>query len=336
MGEELEGKKSKAPIHYRILSLLIALFLAGVSPSTGFAAEGSYPDRPINMIVPFAAGGGSDLGSKVVADKINEFLGQPLISVYKPGGGSALGTAYVAKAKPDGYTVLVESPNPLFLQAAMKKIDFKLDDFIHIGVYAKIPLWLVVKADSRWKTLQEFVEEEKKSPGKLKVGIHGKFTTADLVTQLLNKYAQIKLTIIPFKSAGESLTAVLGGHVDAATATGAGGLLESGSVRILALAGDRRLEDMPDIPTFKEFGYPLDFSIKYSFAFPKGTPKAIVDKFTQAQERASKRYSREIREGLRKIEMWPDFLSPQDTIKEFKKDQESIVEAVKELWKESQ
>jgi tripartite-type tricarboxylate transporter receptor subunit TctC len=311
--------------------LFLLFFLTGFIASPSWSAEKSYPDRPINMIVPYAPGGAADLGSKVVAEKIAEFLGQPFISVYKPGGGGSLGAAFVAKAKADGYTVLVGSSTPLVLSPIVKKMDYKLDDFIPIGIYGKTPLWLAMKADTRWKALKDFVEEAKKSPGRLMVSSYGKLTAAHFVIEAFSKQANIQLNHVPFKSTPEALTAVLGGHADVACVTGAGGLLESGSVKILAVAAEQRLEGLPDVPTFKESGYPIVLSATYSLSFPKGTPKEIVDKVYHAQKKAFERYPKEIRESLKKVELWVEFLSPEDTIKQWKKEYELIYKIAEEL-----
>jgi tripartite-type tricarboxylate transporter receptor subunit TctC len=305
---------NSCPFYLPFIFLLIVF-----SPLLSWSAA-AYPDRPINMVVPFAPGGAMDLGSRVVADRIAEFLGQPLVSVYKPGGGGSLGVAFVAKGKPDGYTVLAAAAGMISIPTIVKKLDYNFDDLIPMGSYGKIPMWLAVKADARWKTLKDFVEEEKKSPGTLKVSSLGKLTSTDFVVALLNKHAGVKLTQIHYASSGVALTSLLGGHIDAALVTGAGGLLESGQIRILAVAEEQRLEGLPDVPTFKEFGYPVVLLSWNSLFLPKGTPKEIIDKFARAQQSAIKRYSKEIKEGLKKVEIWGDFRSPEATMEQFKKE----------------
>jgi tripartite-type tricarboxylate transporter receptor subunit TctC len=119
--------------------------------------------------------------------------------------------------------------------------------------------------------------------------------------------------------------------VEGAMVSGAGGLLESGQIRILAVAEEQRLEGLQDIPTFKESGYPITISVVFSLWFPKGTPQEIVDKFCEAQERAVNRYSKEIKAGLRKVEIWGEFLSPGETMKRFKKDHEVFSKIAEEL-----
>lgn len=295
------------------------------------SADSTYPNRPINMIVPFAPGGGNDLASKSITERITEFLGQPIISVYKPGGGGSLGAAFAAKAKPDGYTILSGDMSSLVIGPIVKQLDYKLEDLIPVGMYGKIPIMLAVKADARWKTLKEFVTEAKQNPGKLQVSSFGKLSTADFVIELFSKHAGIKITHVPFKASGEALTAVLGGHADGAVVTGTGGLLEAGSIRILAVSEEKRLEGLPDVATFQEFGYRVLLSGRYSLCFPKGTPQECIDKLWEAQKKVFERYPKEIRERLRKVDLWPEFLNPEETARKFKEEREKIIKIAEEL-----
>lgn len=319
-----------APHHKSIVSAILIAFVLIVMAPASWADE-KYPDRPLNMVVPFAPGGGADLGSKVMANRISEFLGQPLISVYKPGGGGSLGAAFVAKAKPNGYTLLVGANSVVVLPPIIKKLDYRLDDFVPTGMYGKIPIWVAVKADSKWKTLKDLIEAEKNSPGSIRVGSYGKLTPADFMIEALNKNAGVKMTHVPFKSSGEALTAMMGGHIEAAMVSGAGGFLETGQVRILAVADEQRLEGLPDVPTFREAGHPVSVSVVFSLWFPRGTPQGVVEKFAAAQEQAVRRYPREIKEALRKVEIWGEFLGPAETMKKFKKDHDVFLKMAQEL-----
>jgi len=238
----------------QLLFLFLVFFLL-VLPS--WAADRPYSENPIKVIVPWAAGSTGDLGPREIADRMGEFLGQPMITENKPGAGGILGTAFVAKAKPDGYTVLAASSSPLLLAPILKKADYRTDDFIHVMVIGKTVNWLAVRSDARWQNLKEFIEEEKKSPGKLKLSSYGKQTPGEFVVDLVSKYEGIKLTLIPYKSGADALPPLLGGHVDAAIVPGTGGMLESGSIRTLAVAEENRLPDYPNIPTFRELGYPI-------------------------------------------------------------------------------
>lgn len=323
-----QGKRKRTYLILTSHCLILVMFI--VVPF-GFASEITYPNRAVDMIVPYAPGGGADLGSKIMADKISRFFGQSLMSIYKPGGGGSLAAGLVAKAKPDGYTILVGSQTPIVLSPIVKKLDYKMEDFIPIGSYGKIPIWLVVKADARWRSLKDFVEEAGKFPGKLVICSYGKLTAADFTIQLLSKLAKIKVTHVPYKSTGEALTAVLGGHGDAAIVTGAGGLLDSGSIRLLAVTEKRRLDGLPDVPTFTELGYPIEMNIQYCLCFPKGTPKRFVDTLQQAQERAYKRFEKEIKENLRKVEIWAELLTPEETLRTWKADYDLLYKLASDI-----
>lgn len=324
-------RKGQRFLGQKIFMLAIGFLLTiGMTAWTADAAE-KYPSRPINLIVPYAPGGAADLGSKIVADKMAEFLGQPIISQYKPGGGGSLGAALVAKAKPDGYTVLVGSSTPLVLSPIVKKMDYKLEDFIPMGIYGETPIWVVVKKDAPWKTLGEFVAAAKASPGKITVTSYGKLTIADFTIEMLAKLAGVQFTHVPYKATPEAITAVLGGHGQAAFTTGAGGLLESGSVRILAAAADQRIEGLPDIPTFKEAGYPFSITSSYTFCVPKGTPKQIVDTLSTAQKKALEKYRKEIQENMAKVEVWAHPMTSQETMDKYKKDYGMYYKLAEEL-----
>ncbi len=328
-----KGKKDKKVEMNWIREQLLFLFLAPLLLALpSWAADRPYPDKPIKVIVPWAAGSTADLGAREIIDRMPEFLGQPLFVENKPGAGGILGVAFVAKVKPDGYTVLAASSSPLLLAPIVKKLDYKTDDFIHVMIFGKTANWLAVRPDARWKNLKEFVEEEKKSPGKLKVSSYGKQTPGEFIIDLVSKYEGIKLTLIPYKASGDALPPLLGGHVDAAIVSGTVGMLESGSVRMLAVAEENRFPDYPNVPTFKEMGYPIVTPPgRYWFCFPKGTSNDIIDKFAKAQENVVKHYSREITVRLKKIEMWTDFLTHEETLIRLKKDSDMYLKVVKEL-----
>ncbi len=328
--EKIQVRKMKR-VSYYLFPLMLPFLLIGLFFSLSEAAEKPYPIRAIKMIVPYAPGGAADLSSKIVADKISIFLGQPIISLYKPGGGGTLGATFVAKAKPDGYTILNGSSGPLVLSPILKKLDYTLDDFIVTNSQGIAPYWFAVKANARWKTLKEFVEEAKEFPGKLSVSSYGALTPVHFMIELLNKYEKIRLTHVPYKSSGEALFALLGGHADGGMVSGAGGLLESGAIRILAVAEEQRLEGLPDVPTFKELGYPIVLNAIHCLCFPKGTPKEIVDKFCEAQQNAFKKYSQEIKEGLRKVEFWGNFMTPQETLNKYKEQHGLLLKVAQEM-----
>lgn len=310
----------------RVLSLVFVLVTHGY-----LFAWAQYPTRPINMVVPYSPGGGADLGSRVMAERMEEFLGQRMVSVYKPGGGGSLGTAFVAKAEPDGYTVLVGSITPFVVLPVVRKLDYKLEDFALVGTYGCNPLWLLVEAAAKWKTLAEFIADAKRAEGKLTVGSYGKLTLSDFVIQLFSRHAGIRVIQVPFQSSGDAIKAILGKHIDAALVSGAGGLLESGAVKILAVATRERLEGLGEIPTFSELGYPVAVRSCYSFAVPKATPKEVVNRLVQAQQKAFERYASEIKQTLRRMEIWTFPSTPQEATEDFQQLRGVIYKLAEEL-----
>jgi len=326
----MKGKKVRCG-NRDLFSLLGILFLIGGIYSSSDAGEKSYPIKPINMVYVYGPGGPHDIGSRAVADHMEKILGQPVITIYKPGGGGTLGTAFAAKSKPDGYTILVGSTSALVISPIVKKLDYKLEDFEFIGIFGESFVWLAVKATARWKTLKDFVEEARRFPGQLNISSYGKLSSSDFVIELFSKEAKIKLNQVPYKSTPEALTALLGGHVDAAMVHATGGLVESGSIKMLALAGEQRWEDLPDVPTFREFGYPVEYSAWITLCAPKGTPKEAIDTLRLAQKKALEGNRKEIQESLRKVEIRTILLSPQESMAKFKKQHELTLTIAKEL-----
>jgi len=174
------------------------------------------------------------------------------------------------------------------------------------------------------------VDEAKRNPGRLTFGTTGPTAGGNFVYILLAKHSGAKLTMVPFKSCGEALTALLGGHVDVYICVGAGGVQESALARTLGTAEDKRLEGLPDVPTIFELGWPVLFSTWYTFAFPKATPKAIVDTFAKAQQKALEKYKKEITESLNRVNMWPAFGDPEAAVKEFKNQYHVIQQIMRE------
>jgi tripartite-type tricarboxylate transporter receptor subunit TctC len=302
------GKGIILKIGIGIVSAALAL-AAGVSN----AAALDYPTRPITMVVPFTPGGGADLGSKVVAEKIAPILGQPIVSEYKPGAGGGLGAALVSKAKPDGYTFVVGSQTTLMINPMTKKdLGYKFEDFIQVSGYSMIPISIQFKTGGPWKTLPEFIADAKKNPGKYRYGTYGALSQTHFVMELLSKQAGIKITHIPFPGSPQANTALLGGHIELSCTTGTGGLARAGTLKMAAVAEPKRLPGMGDVPALKELGYPITISCNYSFAFPKGTPKEIVQKIFDAEKKAFEKHEKEIIAALDKVEQFPSFDSPED------------------------
>jgi len=312
------------------------LFLAGIAVLAmwchpGFAAE-KYPLKPIQMILPWGPGSGADLGSRVVAEKMPEFLGQPMVSVFKPGGVGTLASAFVAGSKPDGYTVLVGSDTAVVIQPVTKKgLAYNLESFNYVGGYSKAPSHFTVRSQAPWKSLPEFVSDAKKNPKKFKVGIPGVLTTTHVAWELFCQKAGIQTVSIPYLSSGETLTALLGGDVDVAATSGVGGMSQAGTLRMLAVAEKERLHYLPQIPTLYELGYPIELNASYSFCVPKGTSKEILDVLYKAQEKVFNKYGNEIKEKLARVEQVPFFISGDDYYRMMKEREKIFSDIAKAL-----
>ncbi len=301
---------SRISLKGSLVTVIILLFITG---TTGWALALDYPTRNITMVVPFSPGGGADLGSKVVAEKVSSFLGKPIVSEYKPGAGGGLGAALVSKAKPDGYTFVVGSQTTLMINPMTKKdLAYKFEDFIQVSGYSMIPISINAKSGGPWKTLAEFIADAKKNPGKYRYGTYGALSQAHFAMELLSKKAGIKLIHIPFPGSPQANTALLGGHVELSCTTGTGGLYKAGSLKILAVAEPKRLPAMEEVPTLTELGYPIAFSCNYSFAFPKGTPMEIVNKIYDAEKKAFAQSQKEMAVAFEKVEQYPFFVGPQE------------------------
>ncbi len=291
-----------------------------------------YPTRPITMVVPFSPGGGADLGSKVVAERISTLLGKPIISEYKPGAGGALGAALVAKAKPDGYTFVVGSQTTLMIAPMTKKdLGYSFEDFNQVSGYSMIPISINAKTGGPWKTLPEFIADAKKNPGKFRYGTYGALSQAHFAMELLSKKAGIKLIHIPFPGSPQANTALLGGHVELACTTGTGGLYKAGSLKIIAVAESKRLPGMEEVPTLTELGYPIAFSCNYSFAFPKGTPVEIVNKIYEAEKKVFAKDEKEMAAAFERVEQYPSFVSPQEIRRKYLEEMKLYEAIAKEL-----
>ncbi|MFC4277824.1 tripartite tricarboxylate transporter substrate binding protein [Achromobacter aloeverae] len=252
------------------------------------AAAAEYPDHPITMIVPFPPGGVADVVARPLAQALGERLGEPVIIENRGGAGGAVGIGQVARAKPDGYTILMSLSSISILPEADKVLErkpaYQLDQFVPIARITADPTVLVVRADKPWNSVRDLVEAAKQQPGKLSYGSSGIYGTMHVPMAMLQNAAGISMLHVPFTGAGPAVQAMLGGQVDA-VATGPSSvaqLVQSGRVKALAHWGDEPLESMPRVPTLKSQGYDVTF-VQWSGVFAlAGTPPAVLDRLRQA------------------------------------------------------
>jgi tripartite-type tricarboxylate transporter receptor subunit TctC len=248
-------------------------------------AQEPYPTRPITLVAPFPPGGVADLTARPVAAAMEKHLKNPVGVVNKTGAAGAVGMQFVATSKPDGYTLLLALSSISIIPEADKLFDrppaFTVDQFAPIALISADPTILVVPADKPWKTAAEFIEDAKKRPGQISYSSSGVYGTLHMAMELLSHAAGIKLRHVPYAGAGPALTAILGGHVDALASGPAVVLpqIKAGKLRALAGWGDKRVAALPEVPTFKELGYPdAEFYIWAGVFAPRGTPEPVLAK----------------------------------------------------------
>jgi tripartite-type tricarboxylate transporter receptor subunit TctC len=260
---------------------LIAVCLAALTASPSLAQQDAskYPSRPIHIIVGFAAGGGNDVIARIYGQKLSEDLGQPVIVENKPGGGAIVATDYVAKAAPDGYTLLVGASGMAINQSLYAKLPYdSVRDFVAISEIASFPLIMIVNASSPVKSVADFVAYAKADADKMNYASSS--ASFQLVTELFKQKTGAPMQAIPYKSANESVLAVVSGQVTT-TIADAGPVspqVKAGTVRALAIAAPKRMEEFPDVPTMKEAGADIDGTLWTGVFAPKATPPEIVRK----------------------------------------------------------
>jgi tripartite-type tricarboxylate transporter receptor subunit TctC len=261
------------------VSLLATLAFATVSLGS---ARAEYPERPITIIVCFPAGGGTDVAARMINVQLGEALGKPVIIENRGGAGGSLGTAYAARATPDGYTLLACSSAYVVNPSLYARTTYDpLKDFIPVMAIGASANVFVVPEQSKIKSMKDFIAAAKANPGKLNWTSPGAGTTPQLAGEILKMKTGIDMVHIPFAGAGPAMTAVLGGQVDMYTANYGSitGLIASGKVRVIAVGAQKRLTDLPDVPTLEEIGIKDSSTDNFQGIFaPAGTPQPIIDK----------------------------------------------------------
>jgi len=251
----------------------------GILSLTAPAKAQDYPAKPIHLIVGFAAGGGNDIVARVFGQKLSESLGQPVIVENKPGGGAIVATDYVAKSAPDGYTLLLSASGIAINPALYDKLPYDaVNDFVAVSELASFPLILIVSANSPIKSVAELVAYAKANPDKTNYGSSS--ASFQLVTELFKQKTGAPMQVISYKSANEFVLAVISGQITTAIADAGPAIqqIKSGTVRALAVATSKRIDDLPDVPTLREAGVDVEAVLWNGILVPKGTPPAIVKK----------------------------------------------------------
>jgi tripartite-type tricarboxylate transporter receptor subunit TctC len=317
----------------RVLAAAAALALA--LPLVAGAQE-PYPSRPITLVAPFPPGGVADLTARPVAAAMEKVLKNPVAVVNKTGAAGAVGMQFVATSKPDGYTLLLALSSISIIPEADKIFGrppaYTVDQLVPIALISADPTVLVVRAESPWKTAREFLDDARKRSGQISYSSSGIYGTLHMAMELLSHAAGVKLRHIPTAGAGPALTALLGGHVDA-LASGPAVILphiKAGKLRALAGWGDTRVAALPEIPTFKELGYPeAEFYIWAGLFAPKGTPEPVLAKLREATRAAVA--EPEFKSAMDKMETPIAFKQGDDFQRFFDADARRLAEGVRKV-----
>ena len=268
-----------------ILSLFASLLLFG-SGAWAQNAAANYPDKPIKIVVSVPAGGGVDTVTRIIGEGLHKKFGQPVVVENRSGAGGNIGAEYVFKADPDGYTLLASQPSPITVNPLLyKHMHFDPTKFEPVAIMTTIANVLLVRKDFPAKTVQEFIAYCKAHPGQVNYASQGIGTTSHLTAELFQHVTGTKLVHVPFKGTAPALTSLAGGHVDLIFMELASALrlARGDKARILAVATEKRIPDLPNVPTFAEAGVKnFESGTWNAISAPPKTPKAIVDKLNKA------------------------------------------------------
>ncbi|MCX7659763.1 MAG: tripartite tricarboxylate transporter substrate binding protein [Caldimonas manganoxidans] len=259
------------------LAALAAALCTGLVPG---AFADTWPSKPVKIIVPYGPGGAVDVVTRKIAQKLTEQTGQSFFVENKAGATGTIGAQMVAKAEPDGYTLMANDTTYALLPHIFKKLPFDhASDLLPVSAFCFTPMALAVNANAKYKTLREMVADAKSQPNKVSYGSGGAGTTPHFASEALGIAAGANFMHVPFKGAAEATQAVLSGIIDMqiASTTGLMPNVRGGKLRLLAVSGDKRMVSLPEVPTFAEAGVPWDGVVNWTGLWaPKGTPAAVL------------------------------------------------------------
>ncbi|AEF87253.1 hypothetical protein DelCs14_0211 [Delftia sp. Cs1-4] len=268
-----------------LLALLAALPFFSLAPAAALAA--AWPERPITIVVPAAAGGTTDIAARVLAEKMGKDLGTSVVVENKGGGGGSIGTAQVARARPDGYTLLMGNIGPVAINFSLyKQLSYKESDLRGITNVISVPNILVVHADSPVRSVRELVELARTR--RLNVSTSGVGQSPHMSSEMFRQKAGIEVTLVPFPGAAPAVTALLGQQVDYMIDNLPSSMphIRSGKFRALAITSATRSAQLPEVPTMTEAGVPMKVTAWFGLLAPAGTPDAVVERIQQSARRA--------------------------------------------------
>jgi tripartite-type tricarboxylate transporter receptor subunit TctC len=319
--QKILEKREESAMGRRALKLLgVVIIFSALMAFYEVAGAIEYPTKPIQIVAAYAPGGATDIIARIAAATLSDFVGQPVVVLNKPGGGGVVGTAWVAKQKPDGYTLFMASPGPIITQALMTDLPYSRKDFIPLATLCYFPTVLGVLPNSPIKKWQDVVEQAKKTPGKITYCSSGHASTGNILMQGAMLAANIQLKSVPENGCPECMRAVLGGHTDIYVCEP----WHEGLRYIANFAPVRSPKYYKDVPTFKEMGYGVSRITWYPLCVQKGTPPEIVAKLRDAIKKAYD--SVQFQEMLKGVVAEPYFLSGEETEKMWESDYQNTIE----------
>jgi tripartite-type tricarboxylate transporter receptor subunit TctC len=304
----------------------------------GAASHSPWPTRTITMIVPFPPGGQADLAARPVASALEKILGQSVVVENRGGAGGSVGNAAVARAEPDGYTILMTLSSLAVLPESERLFGrrpaYEVNQLAPVARVLADPTLLAVPTAAPWRTLQDLVDDAKKRPGEIPYGSSGPYGTLHVAMEMFASAAGIKLLHVPYRGAGPAVTGLLSGQVQALAS--APGVLkphvESGAMRVLANWGSARVPSFPDLPTFKELGLPdVEFYIWAGLFAPKGLPEPVMNKLRDAMRQAMA--DREVLRVFEKAASPPAYQDSAEFARFVEADSSRLIKAVQVIGK---
>jgi len=278
------------------------LFLLNLSCAiTAWGQTANYPNRPIKIIVPYAAGGGADSAARAISQKLGQILGQPIIVENKPGASTQTGTLSVIKAPADGYTLLMGTANLATNAALFEKLPYDTQrDLIPVSLITKVPVYIFVPSNSNIKNVADLIAKSKLTPEGLSYATPGNGSSAHLAGELFKNDSKSNIQHIPYKGSSEATTALIGGQVQLSFDNYGPVLahVKAGTATPIAIAMPARSSMTPNVPTLKELGYPMEAYAWWGILAPAGTPSTIIEQLNSAIQATLK--APEVRESLQK------------------------------------
>jgi tripartite-type tricarboxylate transporter receptor subunit TctC len=322
-----------------VTALGLAMGLAAIAaPDAREARANTFPDKPITLVIPFPPGGGTDTIGRPLASVAQKHFGQPMVVINKGGGGGAVGSQFVANAKPDGYTVLYAinnlTENPQIDELQGRQPNFRKEQFIPIGQVTVTPFAIMVETGSRFKTFKDFIDEARQKPDQLQYASAGVYSPTHVMWEMLLKATNVRVRQLPTTGGGPVMTAVLGKHVDighCVVPAVCAPQFEAKKIRLLAVTSDKRVPAHPDVPTVKELGYDAVYAIWHALMVPAGTPPEVVARLRKGLKDMVE--DEAFKALIGKLGERPQYLSGEDFAKFWEDDYKKVGALLKEIIK---